>query len=236
MRKRSYLRSVIAGLIAAANCVFVILLCLYAAIHLPSFNTGFYSWQYSVNDTVAVVGVEHDELMRVTRHMLDYMRGRTPYLQIYTEVRGELRPFFSEREILHMVDVYNLFVLGDTIRNIAAAWFLATIALLCFMRVPIILTLSKVYRRVIGLLAAGLAVLTILIARDFNSAWIVFHEIFFNNDLWLLDPNVDLLVNIVPLQFFLTLSVFVGVIFAALLAVVFAAAQLAYTRERRNGS
>ena len=228
------MRVLIKYFIAASNAVLVVALCLYAAIHLPSFSTAFYSWQFSANNTPAVVDMQHDELLRVTEHMLDYMRGRTPYLQIDAVVGGQVRPFFSEREILHMVDVRDLFELGASIRNIAAAWFLATVSILGFMRVPILLTLSIAYRWVIGVVVAALGLLTVLIARDFDHAWRIFHEIFFDNDLWLLDPATELLINIVPLAFFITLSIFVGVIFLALLTLLFVAAHFCCKRERRK--
>ena len=31
----------------------------------------------------------------------------------------------------------------------------------------------------------------------------MFHHIFFDNDLWILDPSTDLLINIVPEPFFM---------------------------------
>jgi len=218
------MHKLIVNAIASVNALCVILLLLYAAVHLPSFNMGFYRWQYSVNDTLNVVAMQEDELMAVTRHMLDYMRGRTPELQIYAVVDGQLRPFFSEREILHMVDVYDLFVLGDIIRNIAAALFLGTAALIVFMREPLAFTLAKVYWWVCGALLATMAGLTFVIALDFNYAFRVFHEIFFDNDLWLLDPATELLINIVPLPFFITLSSVIAAIFVTLLMIMFAAA------------
>jgi len=227
-------RPILTYVLAAANALCVILLCLYAAVHIPTFNLAFYNWQYSVNDTYNVVAMEEEELMRVTRHMLDYMRGRTPELQVYALVGGQMRPFFSEREVLHMVDVYELFVLGDLLRNIAVAWFVATLVLLVFMRVPVIPTLAKAYRWVIGTLIALTAALTALIAFDFDHSWRVFHEIFFDNDLWLLDPAVELLINIVPLPFFLTLSIFVGVIFLLMLAALFVAAHIVCKGEHRE--
>ena len=220
--------------LASVNALCVILLLLYAAVHLPTFNMGFYRWQYSVNDTLNVVSMQEDELMVVTQHMLDYMRGRTPELQIDAVVNGQVRPFFSEREILHMIDVYDLFVLGDRIRNIAAALFLGIIALLAFMHEPMLLTLARAFRWVFAALIAALAGLVFAISLDFNHAFIIFHEIFFDNDLWLLDPSIELLINIVPLQFFITLSSVIAAIFFALLAVTFGAAWFICKRARNS--
>ena len=41
-----------------------------------------------------------------------------------------------------------------------------------------------------------------MISTDFSKYFIVFHHIFFDNDLWILDPSVDMLINIVPEGFF----------------------------------
>ena len=40
---------------------------------------------------------------------------------------------------------------------------------------------------------------------DFNEFWTMFHHIFFRNDLWLLDPNTDVLIMMVPETFFFNL-------------------------------
>jgi integral membrane protein (TIGR01906 family) len=45
---------------------------------------------------------------------------------------------------------------------------------------------------------------------DFDRAFTVFHMLFFPNDLWILDPSVDLLINMVPLGFFIDISIFIG--------------------------
>lgn len=55
-------------------------------------------------------------------------------------------------------------------------------------------------------------------AVDFDAMWRFFHTIFFSNDLWLLDPNVSVLINMVPLQFFFDLVTKVVVLFIAFLA------------------
>jgi len=61
----------------------------------------------------------------------------------------------------------------------------------------------------------------------------VFHEIFFNNDYWILDARVDLLINIVPYPFFITISVFIGGFFAMGLVVMFIGSMLAQRRVKK---
>ena len=59
-----------------------------------------------------------------------------------------------------------------------------------------------------GMLIGAAAFFIIIIAlaiymlTNFDRAFVQFHEIFFNNDLWLLDPRESLLINILPQDFF----------------------------------
>lgn len=47
-----------------------------------------------------------------------------------------------------------------------------------------------------------------------------FTMFFFNNDLWLLDPKTDLLINMLPEGFFTDFAIHMGVIFAGMLVVL----------------
>ena len=44
--------------------------------------------------------------------------------------------------------------------------------------------------------------LGIWILADFNGFWTTFHQVFFSNDLWLLNPYTDLMINLFPEAFF----------------------------------
>ena len=50
------------------------------------------------------------------------------------------------------------------------------------------------------LLGAGL---TALALSGFDSFFIGFHKLFFDNDLWLLNPQTDLLIALMPTPFFI---------------------------------
>ena len=59
--------------------------------------------------------------------------------------------------------------------------------------------------------------LVFLISRNFSSAFQKFHELLFTNDLWLLDPDTDLLILIVPEEFFMDTAVRIVLVFLFLL-------------------
>jgi integral membrane protein (TIGR01906 family) len=47
------------------------------------------------------------------------------------------------------------------------------------------------------------AIAGLLIAADFDRAFVLFHKLFFNNDYWIFDPATDPVINILPDTFFL---------------------------------
>jgi len=202
------------------NAISLITLILFLGIQLPSFGMWFYRWQYDVNDTYEVVNMESEDLHEVTRHMIRYMQGREPDLQIMTTVGGEERYFFSEIEIRHMIDVYDLFAVGLVIQNILIVLFLATLGLFLFKGREHLGWLFRSWQIVSAVKILALLTLVIVIAINWHHAFVVFHEIFFNNDYWILDSRVDLLINIVPYPFFITISAFIGGFFALGLVVL----------------
>ena len=60
----------------------------------------------------------------------------------------------------------------------------------------------------------------LLFFSDFNKYFTLFHEVFFTNDLWLLDPRTDLLIRMLPEGFFFDMVARIGIIFLALMFAV----------------
>ena len=238
MHKKAFL--VACGVLSALSLVLMIAL---VAVHLPSFGMWFYYWQYGLNDTYAQVQMHPEHLHEVTRHMIAYMQGKVPDLQIYSYVDGIFRPFFSDIEIRHMVDVKDLAVISIWVRNIAFVLFFVTLLPFVFLKTKAKKAwriLFKSWRNGAVVTFALLAALTIVIAIDWQQAWVIFHEIifsnemFFGNEYWLLNPNVDLLINIVPYPFFVAISAFIAAFFALGLVVMFVAGLLLSRKKRRG--
>ena len=53
-------------------------------------------------------------------------------------------------------------------------------------------------------------VIVVLAAIDFNSLFILFHKVAFTNDLWLLNPQTDLLIRLMPIEFFISYAAIIG--------------------------
>jgi len=77
-------------------------------------------------------------------------------------------------------------------------------------------------------------ILAAVIAIDFDRAFEMFHLIFFDNDLWILFPPRDRLVMMVPLQFFINISIFIGILAGAIPVIIIIAGTLYLRRESMN--
>jgi len=204
------------------------------SIIFPTFHMPFFRWQYNRLDVAEVIQIEKDELMRVTTELLDYMRNRRDSLEdIYAIVAGEERRFFSDIEIRHMIDVLHLYNVAFLIRNIAFFLLIALVLGMALLKYATLNILARCCREVLAGFLILSAILVGVIALDFNRAFNIFHDIFFNNDYWILDPSVDLLINMVPLEFFIHISVFIALLLLIPSVGVIVAATL-YLRSKSN--
>jgi len=176
----------------------------------------YFSWHYEQREIPQSIGIEKEELMHVTQELLDYMRGRRDEIYtIYATVRGQERYFFSDIEVRHMIDVRELYDIAFMIRN-ASFWMLLFLILaMAFLKIPILATIARCSREVIAAFVILLVILVGAIAIDFDRAFVMFHLLFFNNDYWILDPRVDLLINMVPQVFFVEISIMIGALLLA---------------------
>ena len=139
----------------------------------------------------------------------DYARGITEYLAgkgdrvMVPGENGESRVAFNEKENLHMEDVRGLIRLLSAIRLGTGAVFLGLAAFLYLKRGRNGRALFKGAALGAGLWLMLGAVLTALALSGFDRFFIGFHKLFFRNDLWLLNPQTDLLIALMPTPFFI---------------------------------
>lgn len=139
--------------------------------------------------------IRQEELDQVTSDLLDYLKyGENSFLENH----------FNEKEILHMEDVFKLYEGG---RKIMLIIFLLSIGLfvLGFKNSPSLFMKNMSVYFIITAIAIGI-ILSVLMV-NFSDAFIKFHHIFFDNDLWLLNPETDLMIRILPEHFFESLVI-----------------------------
>ncbi len=187
--------------------------------------------EYAKYNTPANVNGEMslDDAVGVTEDMLEYCIGRLDTLDNSTAViDGVTVPFFTDREKSHLADCRNLFQGAIRVRVIAA---LICAALATFIYVhngkektPAIL--AGGWLRSLAFVAAVSVVIVIMCVIDFTHVFTVFHHIFFDNDLWILDPRKDNLINIMQEDVFADAAKWIACIWLtanALLALLAAA-------------
>ncbi len=188
----------------------VSLVCL--SVEGMAFGRGFYQEQYRKLAQAEVIGVSSDDLMRVTDGLIGYLKGERGSMQSTAVVNGVSREVFNERELAHMVDVRALFALLRTVvvacGAVALALLLLSIAMGGTRKAGLGLMLGA------GVFIALAGALVFLISRDFTSAFITFHHLFFTNDLWILDPANDILLMMVPQPFFEAISLRIALLSA----------------------
>ena len=183
---------------------------------------GYYEKEYAKYGVLNDVHMEMDDLLDVTDEMMAYLRGSREDLHVPTIVDGQPREFFNDREIAHMEDVRGLFLGGLALRRISLGLIVACVILLLLLKADIRRVLPKMICIGSALFFAVLAVLAGIISTDFNQYFIMFHHIFFNNDLWMLNPDTDLLINIVPEPFFMDTAARIAMTYGISVLAVFA--------------
>lgn len=182
---------------------------------------GYYEKEYTKYNVLEAVDMEMGDLLEVTEEMMAFLRGNREDLHVPTIVGGEPREFFNEREIAHMEDVQGLFLAAISIRRWCLALIAACIAALFFLKADVKRVLPRTVCAGTALFFSVLAVLAGIISTNFSKYFVVFHHIFFDNDLWILDPATDLLINIVPEPFFQDTALRIGITYGLAVAVVF---------------
>ena len=183
---------------------------------------GYYEKEYAKYGVLNDVHMEMDDLLDVTDEMMAYLRGSREDLHVPTIVDGQPREFFNDRERAHLEDVRGLFLGGLALRRISLGLIVACVILLLLLKADIRRVLPKMICIGSALFFAVLAVLAGIISTDFNQYFIMFHHIFFNNELWMLNPDTDLLINIVPEPFFMDTAARIAMTYGVSVLTVFA--------------
>jgi integral membrane protein (TIGR01906 family) len=199
----------------------LIVILLLTSIELVVFNLDFYRSEYQKLDRYVAIGISEGELLSVTRELLNYVRDKRQDLEVKAQVKGQERYVFNEREIAHMKDVKTLFMKGYKLRR-GCIFILAIILILLYilMQKAIIRKLFGAFMLVSILLLILFGILFILINIDFTPYWDYFHYVFFNNDLWQLNPETDILIQMVPEQFFYDIIIRIALYFVGGMAIL----------------
>lgn len=170
--------------------------------------SGIYRLFLQVNPLWESVGLTYNELMN------DF-RGLMAYLIIPTQRRLNFVHFpMSEGARIHFAEVKSLM-----------QWnFVVSIGMMLIGYYVYSRRKDIVFKN-FGVLHTSLVYMMILpvilfIVIDFDSLFILFHQVFFRNDLWLFNPMTDPIINVLPQSLFLIYGIIIFVIYELLLIAV----------------
>lgn len=211
------LRWILGGAASIAVVVILLISSFQAAMYL---DFGVYQKEYTKYEVLRDLDMNMDDVMYVTREMMAYLKGDREALSVVTVVEGEEQDFFNEQDRLHMEDVQGLFLGGLALRRWAVVVLAVSLVLLVICRENLWKILARSYQVTLGILAVLLLLLGIGMARNFNAVFTKFHEIFFDNDLWLFDPAEDYMIRMLPEGLFFDMVIRIGGFFLAGLGIL----------------
>ena len=199
----------------------------------------FYQYQYEKNGISEITGFSNEELMLITRHLVQFFNSKVDSAQLMVEKKGKPLYLFHDYEIEHLNDVKTLFHSLFQVLIITLSYFTAYLIFTMVSR-----NKNRWYYFWKGLRNGNILTLVLLIALGvvvflgFNNIFIKFHYLVFGDPAsspWILDPRTDYLIMMYPLNFWqdaVVMGIAVISIVALLLALMSSLLLPSYRRRR----
>lgn len=167
------------------------------------YDNGFDKYSISLR-----TGISDTDLRLVGAELRNYFNSNNEPLLVRTQVYGEEREIFNQREVAHMRDVKWLIQRVYLAALLSAAFLAATVAV-GFTRYggQFWQMLARLALGGGGLTVALVLAFGVLALVGFDRLFLMFHQISFSNDLWQLDPRTDYLLIMFPQGFWLDATV-----------------------------
>ncbi|HNM78299.1 MAG TPA: TIGR01906 family membrane protein [Tepidiformaceae bacterium] len=186
-----------------------------------------------------------EETTRVSLPQLDdaadditrYFEDDRTVLRIPVTINGQETSLFNERETDHMRDVKTLMRAVFRLNEVSLAvilLYVGAVVLWARERTPRDLARYSLFGLALGLLVVG--TVGAFAVTGFDAAWTKFHEIAFRNDLWVLDPARDRLIQMFPEPFWEEMTYLVGALtlVEAVAVVSVASLYLLFSKDARE--
>ena len=215
MNKTSKILSVLSGM-----CLLISIL--LGVVFFMCFQHGFYSYEYNKNHQAEVIGMSDEDLMNATDTLLDYLEDKRDNIVVEATVSGYEREVFNERETLHMIDVKDLCINAKT-----TGYILFGVSII--LGIIVYLKEKKKFFQYyefglkisLFILLLFVSLLAIYAICDFYDFWMNFHYIFFDNDLFILDPNTSIMINMFPESFFFDLVLIIMILYVVIVSCLY---------------
>ncbi len=183
----------------------VILFALAAAVYGTAGDGDLLAREMRRHAPPDTTGLPETEYTGVGRMTAGYLTGREETFQyVFSDAEGRRFVCFQPHEAAHMADCRGLIGLAGRLR-----WIAAAVALLPAAAGAVLRRRRDFTGGMLAGLCGAAAVftgITVWALADFDGLFVTFHRLAFTNDGWLLDPRTDLLIRLMPVNFFITLG------------------------------
>lgn len=181
--------------------LFISLGVLFCVLRVFVNRPGYFQKRYEQLGIQDAIGISTEDCTRAVYRLIDYMEGREQSIQLRVTENGTQVDMYNAQEMAHMIDVRELYQAWRRVSYFALA------ALCCLMLISLLSKgarafLWKAYKASWLVFGALLLIMLAWVLIDFNGFWFGFHRLFFDNELWLMDPNVCRMIRICPLELF----------------------------------
>ena len=198
------------------------------------YNRGFQKYRISLTS-----GITEEDLRQVGGQIRHYFNSADEPLMVNTQVYGEDRELFNQREVQHMRDVkrlvwwvYAAAIVSGIYLLAATAWGVAV-----YQRGFLDVLAQRVIRGV-ALMVVLVVFVGVFALAGFDTLFLRFHQLAFANDLWQLNPRRDYLLIIFPQGFWFdaTMRVVALTVAGAVALTLIAGGHLLWQRKTRRRS
>ena len=175
------------------------------------FDPSYYASRQSTYAVGRSTEYTSEQLRPVNSALVQFFENPTMPLTTALSNNGANPTVFNAREIGHMNDVRSI------IRGLVQIQSTAAVVMLVVLLAFFYLQRMRGIHRFAGGLAAGSVLTLLLIAAigllsltDFERVFLTFHQMSFDNDLWMLDPRTDNLIRFFPFEFWFDATVTVA--------------------------
>lgn len=184
----------------------IFLISVLASVTTSVFELNFYSEAQKKYDVAQKMNLSQKQVNEATTVALLYTKGLTNNLEYNVKIEDQVYDVYSTQDKEHMIDVKNLYTGVYRVLVISAVVLMISSVILFIKRKKINKFSSTLLFNKLSLytlIAVGFLALFAWV--NFDQFWTMFHKVFFTNDLWLMNPRKDALVNLFPANLFMDL-------------------------------
>jgi len=194
------------------------------SFEMITFSDWIYELNWERNNITYKTNLDKEQLNSASEQIKDYFKNDQEKIEISLQQPGiTVSNLFNQKEIDHMVDVKNLVKATLLFEKISLFFIFFSIVIISFKN-----GFNQLFNFIFNIVYKSLLIwsgifLVILsgIIINFNATFILFHKIFFRNDLWILDPRSDYLLIMFPEKFFLEVCLTILLVFVIINLIFF---------------